>query len=54
MNDVPKCLLSNNTKRLIKTVVDPKKNNRIIGAHILAIIAADMIYEAVMAVNIGL
>jgi mercuric reductase len=51
MKDVPKGLTVNNTKGLIKMAVDPKKNNRIVGVHILASIAADMIHEAVMAVK---
>lgn len=51
MNDVPKALTVNDTKRLIKMAVDPKKNNRIVGVHILASIAADMIHEAVLAVK---
>jgi mercuric reductase len=51
MKDVPKGLTVNDTKGLIKMAVDPKKNNRIVGVHILASIAADMIHEAVMAVK---
>lgn len=51
MKDVPKALAVNDTKGLIKMAVDPKKNNRIVGVHILASIAADMIHEAVMAVK---
>ena len=51
MEDVPKALTVNDTKGLIKMAVDPKKNNRIVGVHILASIAADMIHEAVMAVK---
>ncbi|MGH9876092.1 MAG: mercury(II) reductase [Nitrososphaera sp.] len=51
MMDVPKALTVNDTKGLIKMAVDPKKNNRIVGVHILASIAADMIHEAVMAVK---
>lgn len=51
MKEVPKALTVNDTKGLIKMAVDPKKNNRIIGVHILASIAADMIHEAVMAVK---
>jgi mercuric reductase len=51
MKDVPKGLTVNDTKGLIKMVIDPKKNNRIVGVHILASIAADMIHEAVMAVK---
>jgi mercuric reductase len=51
MNNVPKALTVNDTKGLIKMAVDPKKNNRIVGVHILASIASDMIHEAVMAVK---
>jgi mercuric reductase len=51
MNQVPKALTVNQTKGLIKMVVDPKHNNRILGVHILANVAADIIHEAVMAVK---
>ncbi len=51
MKDVPKALTVNDTKGLIKMAVDPKKNNRVVGVHILASIAADMIHEAVMVVK---
>ena len=51
MKDVPKALTVNDTKGLIKMAVDPKQNDRIVGVHILASIAADMIHEAVMAVK---
>jgi mercuric reductase len=51
MKDVPKALTVNDTKGLIKMAVDPKKDNRIVGVHILASTAADMIHEAVMAVK---
>ncbi len=51
MKDVPKALTVNDTKGLIKMAVDPRRNNRIVGVHILASIAADMIHEAVMAVK---
>jgi len=51
MKDVPKALTVNDTEGRIKMAVDPKKNNRIVGVHILASIAADMIHEAVMAVK---
>jgi mercuric reductase len=44
-------LTVNDTEGLIKMAVDPKKNNRIVGVHILASIEADIIHEAVMAVN---
>ncbi|AFU58900.1 mercuric reductase [Candidatus Nitrososphaera gargensis Ga9.2] len=51
MDKVPKALTVNDTKGLIKMVVDPKKKNRIVGVHILSSIAADMIHEAVLAVK---
>jgi len=51
MKEVPKGLTVNETKGLIKMAIDPKKNNRIGGVHILANIAADIIHEAVMAVK---
>jgi mercuric reductase len=35
-------------------VVNPNKNNRIVGVHILADIAADMIHEAAIAIKYGL
>ena len=51
MKQVPKALTVNETKGLTKMAVDPKKNNTIVGVHILAEIAADMIHEAVMAIK---
>lgn len=54
MTDVPKALIVNQKKGLIKMAVDPKRNNTIVGVHILADIAADMIHEAVLAVKYGL
>lgn len=51
MKQVPKAITINETKGLIKKIIDPKKSNRIVGVHILANIAADMIHEAVMAVK---
>lgn len=51
MENVPKALTVNDTKGLIKMVIDPRKKNRIIGVHILSNIAADMIHEAVLAVK---
>jgi mercuric reductase len=54
MNEVPKALIINDTKGLIKMVVNPNKNNRIVGVHILADIAADMIHEAAIAIKYGL
>jgi mercuric reductase len=59
--DVPKALTVNDTKGLIKMVVDPKgrgiserrnsNSSRVVGVYILASIAADMIHEAVLAVK---
>lgn len=54
MDEIPKALIINETKGLIKMVVNPNENNRIVGVHILANIAADMIHEAIMAVKYGL
>jgi mercuric reductase len=51
MDKVPKATTVNDTKGLIKMVINPKKNNLVIGVHILSSIAADMIHEAVMAVK---
>ena len=51
MTQVPKALTVNETKGLIKMVVDPKENNTILGVHILSDLAADIIHEAVMAVK---
>lgn len=51
MKQVPKALTVNRTKGLVKMVVNPRENNRIIGVHILSDLAADMIHEAVMAVK---
>ncbi|MDC8451419.1 MAG: mercury(II) reductase [Candidatus Nitrosotalea sp.] len=50
MADVPKALVVNKTKGLIKMVVEPQ-TNRIIGVHILSDLAADIIHEAVLAVK---
>jgi len=54
MNEVPKALIVNKIKGLIKMVVNPNKNNKIVGVHILSDMAADMIQEGVMAVKYGL
>lgn len=51
MRDVPKALTVNDTKGLIKMVVDLKRKNRIVGVHILSSIAADIIHEATMAIK---
>ena len=51
MEQVPKALTVNQTKGLIKMVVNPEQNNTIVGVHILADLAADIIHEAVLAVK---
>jgi mercuric reductase len=51
VDKVPKALTVNDTRGLIKMVVDPKKKNRVLGVHILSSMAADMIHEAVLAVK---
>lgn len=50
MSDVPKAVVVNKTKGLIKMVVEPK-TQRILGVHILSDLAADIIHEAVLAVK---
>jgi len=50
MSDVPKALVVNKTKGLVKMVVEPD-TKRIIGVHILSDLAADIIHEAVLAVK---
>lgn len=50
MKDVPKALIVNKTKGLIKMVVDPK-TMQILGVHILSDLAADIIHEATLAVK---
>jgi mercuric reductase len=54
MNQVPKTLIVNQTKGLIKMIVNPKENNRILGVHILSEMAADIIHEAVFAIKYNL
>lgn len=54
MDQVPKALITNQTKGLIKMVVNPKEKNRILGVHILSEMAADMIHEAVFAIKYNL
>lgn len=51
ISQVPKALTVNRTKGVLKMVVNPKENNTILGVHILADLAADMIHEAVLAVK---
>ena len=53
MELVPKALLAKDTRGLIKMVID-KKTERILGVHILASLAADMIHEGVLAVKYGM
>ncbi|MEX2193216.1 MAG: mercury(II) reductase [Nitrosarchaeum sp.] len=50
MKDVPKAIIVNKTKGLIKMVVDPK-TQQILGVHILSDLAADIIHEATLAVK---
>jgi len=54
MKEVPKALTVNQTEGLIKMAVDPKKNNTVVGVHVFANIAAEMIHEAVMAIKFRL
>ncbi len=53
MELVPKALMANDTRGLIKMVIDAK-TERILGVHILASLAADMIHEGVLSVKYGL
>jgi len=53
MELVPKALLAKNTRGLIKMVIDTK-TERILGVHILASLAAEMIHESVLAVKYGM
>ncbi len=53
MELVPKALLAKDTRGLVKMVIDAK-TERILGVHILASLAADMIHEGVLAVKYGL
>lgn len=50
MENVPKALVVNKAKGLIKMVVDPK-TMQILGVHILSDLAADIIHEATLAVK---
>jgi mercuric reductase len=54
MNQVPKALIVNQTKGLIKMVVNSRENNKILGVHILSEMAADIIHEAVFAIKYNL
>lgn len=53
MDQVPKALILNDTKGLVKLVVD-WDTHRILGVHMLASLAPDMIHEGVLAVKHGL
>lgn len=53
LDRVPKALAANNTKGLVKMVVNPQ-TDKIVGVHIVAPLAADMIHEATLAVKFGL
>lgn len=50
MKDVPKALITGQTRGLIKMVID-NRTHRILGVHILSDLAADMIHEGVLAVK---
>ncbi len=53
MKDVPKALIINDTRGLIKMVIDAE-THRILGVHILSPFAADLIHEGTLAVKYGL
>jgi len=53
MELVPRAVLAKDTRGLVKMVIDAK-TERILGLHILASMAADMIHEGVLAVKYGL
>lgn len=53
MSDVPKAVVVNKTKGIIKMVVDPQ-TRKILGVHILSSLAADIIHEAVLAIKYNL
>ncbi|MCX9010407.1 MAG: mercury(II) reductase [Candidatus Methanoperedens sp.] len=50
---VPKAVLTKDTRGLVKMVIDDS-TERILGVHILASLAADMIHEGVLAVKYGM
>ena len=54
MDQVPKALIVNQTKGLIKMIVNPRENNKVLGVHILSELAADIIHEAVFAIKYNL
>lgn len=53
MELVPRAVLAKDTRGLIKMVIDDK-TERILGVHILASLAADMIHEGTLAVKYGM
>lgn len=53
MELVPRAVLAKDTRGLIKMVIDANSEN-ILGVHILASLAADMIHEGVLAVKYGM
>jgi|GEM_PF-1045022 len=54
MDQVPKALIVNQTKGLIKMIVNPRENNKVIGVHILSEMAADIIHEGAFAIKYNL
>ncbi|KCZ72929.1 dihydrolipoamide dehydrogenase/mercuric reductase [Candidatus Methanoperedens nitroreducens] len=53
MELVPKAVLTKDTRGLVKMVIEDR-TERILGVHILASLAADMIHEGVLAVKYGM
>ncbi|MCL4436361.1 MAG: mercury(II) reductase [Thaumarchaeota archaeon] len=53
MSLVPKAQITGDTRGLVKMVID-NETGRILGVHILSALAADIIHEAVLAVNLKL
>jgi mercuric reductase len=54
MDQVPKALIVNQTKGLIKMIVNPRENNKVLGVHILSEMAADIIHEGAFAIKYNL
>ncbi|MGB9694099.1 MAG: hypothetical protein ACPLYF_04580, partial [Fervidobacterium sp.] len=53
MSLVPKAQVINDTRGVIKMVIDPN-TLKIVGVHIVSLLAAEMIHEATLAVKFGL
>lgn len=53
MELVPRAVLAKDTRGLVKMVIDAE-TERILGVHIVASLAADMIHEGVLAVKYGM